>query len=63
MVEKLFTLGGKGEGGREGKYGDGGKRDRRNSRVEGGMGMREGEKRGKMMYRDRTVYPSAVYIL
>jgi len=37
----------------------------RNSRVEGGKGMREGEKRGKKMYGegDRTVYPSAVYIL
>ena len=36
----------------------------RNSRVEGGKGMREGEKRGKMYGEgDRTVYPSAVYIL
>ena len=37
----------------------------RNSRVERGKGMREGEKRGKKMYGegDRTVYPSAVYIL
>ena len=63
MVEKLFTLGGKGEGGKESMEMEERERDRRNSRVEGGKGMREGEKRGKMMYRDRTVYPSAVYIL